>query len=168
MTNIHGDKKKGLCIAKAIPVCINGISIKTDIEVSKAKKYIIIIGNEWLKKVKALLDYELCKLTIKCGKKPIVVKCCHWTTSPVTKQNQEKEQSDESDDDESDNEDQEEQEETAELTYTIFTSNDKPLDNVKADKEKIMVNGKLICWPYYNILRKTFDRKPGKKVKYSY
>ncbi|KAG9298718.1 hypothetical protein G9A89_012786 [Geosiphon pyriformis] len=31
-----------------------------------------------------------------------------------------------------------------------------------------MVNGKLICWPYYDILRKIFDRKPGKKAKYSY
>ncbi|KAG9296839.1 hypothetical protein G9A89_006058 [Geosiphon pyriformis] len=46
MTNMHGDKKKGLGIAKAIPVCINGISIETDMEVSEAKEYIIIVGNE--------------------------------------------------------------------------------------------------------------------------
>ncbi|KAG9294818.1 hypothetical protein G9A89_008510 [Geosiphon pyriformis] len=139
ITNIHGDKKKGLGIAKAVP------------------------------KAKALLDYELCELTIKCGKKPIVVKCCYWTIPPVSKQNQEEEQSDKSDNDKSNGEkNQEEQEKTAELAYTIFTSNGKPLDNIKADKEEIMVNGKLICWPYYDILRKTFDRKPGKKAKYSY
>ncbi|KAG9306005.1 hypothetical protein G9A89_009329 [Geosiphon pyriformis] len=155
MTNVHSDKKKGLSIAKAIPVRLNGISIETDMEVSKAKEYTIIVGNEWLKKAKALLDYELCKLTIRCGEKPIVVKCHHWTTLPIPKQNQEKEQLDESDDDESDDKNQEEQEETAELTYTIFTNNGKPLDN-------------LICWLYYNILRRTFDRKPGKKAKYSY
>ncbi|KAG9292143.1 hypothetical protein G9A89_005287 [Geosiphon pyriformis] len=61
----------------------------------------------------------------------------------------------------------EKQEKTAKLTYTIFISNGKPLDNVKADKERIMVNGKLICWLYYDILRKIFDRKPDKKAKYS-
>ncbi|KAG9284788.1 hypothetical protein G9A89_003711 [Geosiphon pyriformis] len=169
MINIHSDKKKDLGIAKAVPVCINDISIETDMEVPKAKEYTIIVGNEWLKKAKALLNYELCELTIRCGEKPIVVKCHYWTTSLVIKQNQEEKQSDESDNDKSDDEeDQEEQEETAELTYTILTSNGKPLDNIKADKEGIIVNGKLICWPYYNILKRTFNRKPDKKAKYSY
>ncbi|KAG9299293.1 hypothetical protein G9A89_013941 [Geosiphon pyriformis] len=122
MINIHGNKKKDLGIAKAVLVCINNISIKTDMKVSKAKKYIII--------------------------------------------NQEEEQSDKSDNDESNDEDQKEPEKTAEFAYIIFTSNGKPLGNVKANKEEIMVNGKLICWFYYNILKKTFDKKPGKKAKY--
>ncbi|KAG9298696.1 hypothetical protein G9A89_012764 [Geosiphon pyriformis] len=38
MTNVHGDKKKRLGIAKAVSVHINGISIETDMEVSEAKK----------------------------------------------------------------------------------------------------------------------------------
>ncbi|KAG9297675.1 hypothetical protein G9A89_011190 [Geosiphon pyriformis] len=38
-------------------------------EVSKAKKYTIIVDNEWLKKAKVLLDYELCKLIIRCDSK---------------------------------------------------------------------------------------------------
>ncbi|KAG9294814.1 hypothetical protein G9A89_008506 [Geosiphon pyriformis] len=169
MTNVYGDKKKGLDIAKAVLVCINSISIETDMEVSKAKKYTIIVENEWLKKAKALLDYKLCELTIRCGEKPIVVKCCYWTISPTPKQNQEEKQSEESDDEESDEEEeQEKQEETAELVYTTFTSNGKPLDNVKANRERIIVNGKLICWPYYDILRRTFDQKPSKKAKYHY
>ncbi|KAG9306337.1 hypothetical protein G9A89_018220 [Geosiphon pyriformis] len=148
MINVHG-----LGIAKAIPVRINGISIETDMKVSKAKKYTIIVGNEWLKKAKALLDYELCELIIRC----------------VPKQSPKENESDESNDEESEEEEkQKEQEETAELAYTIFTSNGKPLDNVKADKKGIIVNGKLICWPYYDMLRRTFDRKPDKKAKYSY
>ncbi|KAG9304235.1 hypothetical protein G9A89_019797 [Geosiphon pyriformis] len=134
-----GLSKKRLGIAKAIPVRINGISIETDMKVSEAKEYTIIVGNEWLKKAKALFDYKLCELTIRCGKKPIVVKCCHWTTPPVPKQSPEENESDESDDEESKEEEkQEEQKETAELTYTIFTSNSKPLDNVKADKKGII------------------------------
>ncbi|KAG9293583.1 hypothetical protein G9A89_005586 [Geosiphon pyriformis] len=169
MTNVYDNKKKSLDIAKAILVQINGISIKTDMEVSEAKEYTIIVGNKWLKKAKVLFDYELCKLTIRCSEKPIVVKCHHWTTFPVTKQNQEEEQSDESDNNESnDDKDQKEQEETAELIYTIFTSNNKPLDNVKADKKGIMINDKLICWSYYDILRRTLDKKSGKKAKYNY
>ncbi|KAG9297190.1 hypothetical protein G9A89_019471 [Geosiphon pyriformis] len=111
-------------------------------EVSKAKKYTIIVNNKWLKKAKALLDYELCELTIRCDEKPI-----------------------ESDDEESDEKDeQEEQKKTAELAYITFTSNGKPLNNIKADKKGIIVNGKLICWPYYNILRRTYDQKPNKKA----
>ncbi|KAG9293040.1 hypothetical protein G9A89_016402 [Geosiphon pyriformis] len=138
MTNMYDNKKKDLDIAKAVSVHINSISIKTDMEVSEAKKYTIIVDNEWLKKAKALLNYKLCELIIKYGEKPIVVKCS-------TKQNQEKKQSDESDNDESNNKDQEKQEETVELAYTIFTSNGKPLDNVKADKEGIME--KLVTEP---------------------
>ncbi|KAG9301061.1 hypothetical protein G9A89_015797 [Geosiphon pyriformis] len=61
MTNIHSNKKKSLSIAKAVPVCINSINIETDMKVFKAKEYIIIVGNKWLKKVKALLDYKLYK-----------------------------------------------------------------------------------------------------------
>ncbi|KAG9298519.1 hypothetical protein G9A89_018878 [Geosiphon pyriformis] len=95
-----------------------------------------------------------------------MVKCHYWTTLLVLKQSQEKKQSDESDNKKSEKKDK--QEETTELAYIIFTSNSKPLDNVKADKKEIMVNGKLICWPYYDILRKTFDKKPDKKAKYSY
>ncbi|KAG9299318.1 hypothetical protein G9A89_013966 [Geosiphon pyriformis] len=107
ITNIHSNKKKDLGIAKAIPVRINGISIETNMEVSKAKKYTIIV---------------------------------------VPKQNQEK-QSNESDNDESNNEkDQEKSEKTAELTYTIFTSNGKPLDNVKADKKEIIHGSCAWCW----------------------
>ncbi|KAG9303979.1 hypothetical protein G9A89_005889 [Geosiphon pyriformis] len=103
ITNVHGDKKKGLGIAKAIPVHINSISIETNMKVSEAKKYIIIVGNEWLKKAKALLNYELCELTIRCSEKSIVVKCRHWKTPPVTQQNQKEEQLNESDDDKSNN-----------------------------------------------------------------
>ncbi|KAG9296635.1 hypothetical protein G9A89_002906 [Geosiphon pyriformis] len=69
ITNVHGNKKKDLGIAKAIPVHINGISIETNMEVFEAKEYTIIVGNKWLKKAKALLDYELCELTIRCGEK---------------------------------------------------------------------------------------------------
>ncbi|KAG9299083.1 hypothetical protein G9A89_020396 [Geosiphon pyriformis] len=151
ITNVHSDKKKGLGITKTVPVHINDISIETNMEVSKAKEYTIIVGNEWLKKTKALLDYELCELTIRCNEKPIVVKYYYWTTSLSN-----------------DEEDQKKQEETTKLAYTIFINNGKPLNNIKADKERIMVNDKLICWPYYDILRKIFDRKPGKKAKYSY
>ncbi|KAG9288088.1 hypothetical protein G9A89_017683 [Geosiphon pyriformis] len=104
MTNVHNNKKKDLSIAKAVSVYINGINIKTDIKVSEAKKYTIIVDNEWLKKAKALFDYELCELTIKCDKKSIVVKCCYWTTLLVFKQNQKDEQSDESNDNESNKE----------------------------------------------------------------
>ncbi|KAG9298723.1 hypothetical protein G9A89_012791 [Geosiphon pyriformis] len=155
ITNVHGDKKKGLSIAKAVSVRINDISIETDMEVFETKEYIIIVDNKWLKKAKALLDYELCKLTIRCGEKPIV--------------NQKEKQSDKLNNNESDDKkNQEEQKKTAEFAYTIFISNDKSLNNVKADKEEIIVNSKLICWPYYDILRRTFDRKPGKKAKYNW
>ncbi|KAG9288695.1 hypothetical protein G9A89_004314 [Geosiphon pyriformis] len=146
MTNIHGDKKKDLNITKAVSVHINSISIETDMEVSKAKEYTIIVGNEWLKKAKTLFDYVLCKLTIRCSEKLIVVKCYHWTTSSVIKQNQEEKQSNKSDDNKNDEEkDQKEQEKTAKFVYTIFTSNSKLLKNVKVNKKKIMVNDKLIC-----------------------
>ncbi|KAG9301379.1 hypothetical protein G9A89_018051 [Geosiphon pyriformis] len=98
-----------------------------------------------------------------------MVKYCHWTTLLISKQNQEDEQSDKSDNEKSnEKEDQEKQKETIELIYTIFTSNSKPLDNIKANKKEIILNSKLICWFYYDIFRRTFNKKLGKKAKYSY
>ncbi|KAG9293743.1 hypothetical protein G9A89_019080 [Geosiphon pyriformis] len=73
-------------------------------KVFEVKEYTIIVDNEWLKKAKALLDNKLCELIIRCGEKFIVVKCHHWTTLPVTEQNQEKKQSDKSDDNKNDEE----------------------------------------------------------------
>ncbi|KAG9287982.1 hypothetical protein G9A89_017577 [Geosiphon pyriformis] len=106
-------------------------------KVSKAKEYTIIVGNEWLKKTKTLLDYELCKLIITCSKKPIVIKYYHWTIPLISKQNQEDKQLDELDNKKSD--EKKDQKKTAELAYIIFTNNNKPLNNIKADKEGIIV-----------------------------
>ncbi|KAG9294754.1 hypothetical protein G9A89_008233 [Geosiphon pyriformis] len=109
-------------------------------------------------KAKALLDYKLCELIIRCDEKPIVVKYCYWTTFLVPKQSQKDEQLDKSDNEKSDKEEKkQEQKETAKLVYTTFTSNGKTLDNIKANKKKIIVNNKMICWPYYDMLQRTFD-----------
>ncbi|KAG9307358.1 hypothetical protein G9A89_017187 [Geosiphon pyriformis] len=48
-----------------------------------------------------LLELLAQALIIRCGEKSIVVKCCYWTTSPVSKQNQKEEQLNKSDDDKS-------------------------------------------------------------------
>ncbi|KAG9286926.1 hypothetical protein G9A89_001164 [Geosiphon pyriformis] len=128
-------------------------------EVFKAKEYTIIVNNEWLKKAKALLDYELCELIIRCSKKPIVVKCYYKTTPPVSKQNSEEKQLNESNDKSDKKKDQEEQKKTAKLAYTIFISNDKLLDNIKANKEKIIPIS-LILKEELKEAQKFFENKP--------
>ncbi|KAG9301830.1 hypothetical protein G9A89_004509 [Geosiphon pyriformis] len=75
-------------------------------------------------------------------------------------QNQKNEQLDELNNEESDDkEDQEEQKETAKLIYTIFTSNSKPLDNVKANKKEILPIS-LIPRKEIKKVQKSFKNKP--------
>ena len=64
LSNVHGQRKRALGIAKEVPVTVNGVTIAADMEVMDTDAYAIIIGNGWLKEAKALIDYETCQMTI--------------------------------------------------------------------------------------------------------
>src|SRR5215204_6999622 len=79
LSNVHGQQKRPLGIAKDILVTVNGVTISANMEVMNTDAYAIIVGNGWLKEAKALIDYKTCQLTIQSIQPPILVQCQHWT-----------------------------------------------------------------------------------------
>jgi hypothetical protein len=86
------------------------------------------------------------------------VPCRYWSlaTSEAIDENEEEE------DDESEEEDEEEEEEL----YVALAGKNNEREVVKFVEEGIQLKEQLIQWEYYEVLKRQFDRKPGKKAKY--
>jgi dUTP pyrophosphatase len=65
MTGIHGEKKRPLGEILNLPINIRGITIPIDVAVTEAPNYDVIVGNDWLKKAQASLNWNEATLTIK-------------------------------------------------------------------------------------------------------
>jgi hypothetical protein len=46
------------------PIAVQGIEVPIDVVVTEAETYSVIVGNDWLRKVKANTDYETSTMTI--------------------------------------------------------------------------------------------------------
>ena len=60
MINVNGDHKRPLGEVLNFPITIKGITIPIDVVVVDANSYSAIVGNDWLSRVRARLDYESC------------------------------------------------------------------------------------------------------------
>ncbi|CAG8801902.1 7538_t:CDS:1, partial [Gigaspora margarita] len=56
LIDIHGQRKHPLGIVENLLIVVNKVKISIDIEVTKAKEYTIIVGTDWLSKVKGKID----------------------------------------------------------------------------------------------------------------
>ena len=52
MTGIHGTKQRPLGEIKQLPVTIGTVTIPIDTAVTASKGYDVILGNDWLKRLK--------------------------------------------------------------------------------------------------------------------
>jgi hypothetical protein len=64
MTNINGDRRKPLGAIDNFPVTVAGLTMPVTVDVTEALSYSVIVGNDWLTKVKAVIDYQSPSLTI--------------------------------------------------------------------------------------------------------
>ncbi|GES95431.1 activity-regulated cytoskeleton-associated protein isoform X1 [Rhizophagus clarus] len=65
MVNVNGKQRRPLGAVSAIPLNIMGQIIPMDAIVTDADSYAAIVGNDWLRKTKANIDYGTNKLTLK-------------------------------------------------------------------------------------------------------
>ncbi|GBC00099.1 hypothetical protein RclHR1_37480001, partial [Rhizophagus clarus] len=65
MVNVNGKQRRPLGAVSAIPLNIMGRIIPMDAIVTDADSYAAIVGNDWLRKTKANIDYGTNKLTLK-------------------------------------------------------------------------------------------------------
>jgi hypothetical protein len=65
MVNVNGERRRPLGAVTDVPLTIQDFVIPMDAIVTDADTYAAIVGNDWLKKVKAHMDYETDNLTLK-------------------------------------------------------------------------------------------------------
>ena len=65
MVNVNGERRRPLGAVSDIPLKIQGRIIPMDAIVTDANSYAAIVGNDWLRKTKALLDYNSNLMIIK-------------------------------------------------------------------------------------------------------
>jgi len=57
MIDIHGGRKRSLGKIKGVPIDIKGCVIEIDMDVTEAKEYSVLNGNDLLSKIKAVINY---------------------------------------------------------------------------------------------------------------
>jgi hypothetical protein len=65
MVNVNGERRRPLGAVSDIPLIIQGQIIPMDAIVTDADSYSAIVGNDWLRKTRALLDYGTNMMTIE-------------------------------------------------------------------------------------------------------
>ncbi|PKB96255.1 hypothetical protein RhiirA5_404483, partial [Rhizophagus irregularis] len=65
MVNVNGERRRPLGAVTDIPLKIHECIIPMDAIVTDANSYSAIVGNDWLRKTKAVLDYNNNRMTIK-------------------------------------------------------------------------------------------------------
>jgi hypothetical protein len=65
MTNINGIKTTPLGAIDNFPITVGTITTPIKVDVTDAKTYSVIVGNDWLMQVKATIDYATANLTIR-------------------------------------------------------------------------------------------------------
>ena len=72
MVNVNGERRRPLGAVSDIPLKIQECTIPMEAIVTEADSYSAIVGNDWLRKVKAKVDYEEGLMTLRWNNKEII------------------------------------------------------------------------------------------------
>ncbi|CAG8649778.1 7256_t:CDS:2, partial [Cetraspora pellucida] len=71
MVGVHGEQKRPIGEIDRFPITVGGKTITSHAVVTEASNYALIVGNDWMRKARARLDWESCELMIRDGNKKI-------------------------------------------------------------------------------------------------
>ena len=74
MVNVNGERRRPLGAVSDIPLKIHECIIPMDAIVTEADSYAAIVGNDWLRKTKAIIDYDANTMVIKWKNRVLRVK----------------------------------------------------------------------------------------------
>ncbi|PKC52821.1 hypothetical protein RhiirA1_404711, partial [Rhizophagus irregularis] len=73
MINVNGERKRPLGEVLNFPITIQDITVPINVVVTEAESYAAIVGNDWLSKVRANIDYETAAMNITWEEQTISV-----------------------------------------------------------------------------------------------
>ena len=72
VTGVHGTKQLPAGIYDALPITVDGVTIPADVVIINTDAYALIVGNEWLTKAKASINWEAMTVTLKWAGSTVV------------------------------------------------------------------------------------------------
>jgi hypothetical protein len=152
ITGIHGNKKSSLGIVEDIPVHLGDVIISTNMEVIDTQAYSMVLGTDWLRKAKAVIDYHQCKVTVADEKRESVISCRN-TTLPI----QPEENDSDDDDDDEDDEDEEDYDEEANLGLVVTEEESPDQHFYQFDAWGIKIDHENFSWQDYDYFERQFN-----------
>ncbi|EXX71173.1 hypothetical protein RirG_080860 [Rhizophagus irregularis DAOM 197198w] len=73
MINVNGERKRPLGEVLNFPITIQDITVPINVVVTEAESYAAIVGNDWLSKVRANINYESSTMNLTWNKRTIGV-----------------------------------------------------------------------------------------------
>ncbi|PKC53209.1 hypothetical protein RhiirA1_479763 [Rhizophagus irregularis] len=137
MINVNGERRRPLGEVLNFPVTVKGMTIPIDVVVTDATDYSAIVGNDWLAKVKANIDYETSSMLIHWEGKDVEVPIEYSEMPLERRRKREEEDRDEEEDDVSEEEENEE-DETEEEEYEEEDLDEKILAAREFIRKKIL------------------------------
>ena len=75
MTDINGEKRRPLGSIDNFEITVGTVTTKVTVDVTSSTVYSVIVGNDWLRKIKANIDYSSATITIKGERKEVKIPC---------------------------------------------------------------------------------------------
>jgi len=156
---IHGERRPNLEIVIQVPVKLENKTMAVDMEVINATGYALVLGTDWLRKAKAIIDYQECKLTLKDDEGTVEVPCRN-TNLIAPNGNDDEDSEDESED--TDSNEESDATNFAGLTYELSQREASTI--YKITSEEIRTSSKHIDWETHDYLTYCFDGVRGKRI----
>jgi hypothetical protein len=146
MVNVNGERRRPLGAIEDVPLKIKGTIIPMNVIVTTSDTYAAIVGNDWLRKVKAAIDMNNHKMVMQWKGKIIEVPVesqdmPHHRTSievPVI-ENDDDEIEDEDEDEQEDESEEEEYEEEVNLNEQIFYHTEFVTEKIATEIESELI-----------------------------
>src|SRR6185369_11730116 len=151
ITGIHGNKKSSLGIVEDISVHLGDVVVSTNMEVIDTQVYSMVLGTDWLRKARAVIDYHECKVTVKDGKREFIITCRNTTLPALPKE-------DDSDDDNDTDDSDEEDEDEANLGLVVTEEESPDAHSYQLDTWGVRIdNQENFTWQEYNYFERQFN-----------
>jgi RNase H-like domain found in reverse transcriptase/Reverse transcriptase (RNA-dependent DNA polymerase)/gag-polyprotein putative aspartyl protease len=158
ITGIHGDQKGSLGVINDIPVHLGDVIISTDMEVIDTQAYTMVLGNDWLQKAHAKIEYSPPRLTINDHKRMAVIECKYTTGELTFEEEEEEEEEEEDDDDESSDEENDLDLSGLSNMSLVVTEKESPDQHYyRFDPWGIEIDHETFSWEEYQLMNEKFN-----------
>jgi hypothetical protein len=157
ITGIHGDQRASLGVITDVPVDIEGVIVSTEMEVIDTTAYTLVLGNDWLTRASARIDFNPPRLTITDGRNTATIECKNTITRTTPEVIEDDEEETDEDDDSTSSE--EEYEEIGLTSLSLVATEDESPDQhyYSFSPWGIEIDTENFTWEEYHFMNQKYN-----------